>query len=89
MYIHLIRNFPIRILTQYLNADGYYNVTGSFTYAKPWDNRKYTLTFTGTVNYTNSVSYLTSMDSARRFASNTEKNISKNLQIHPGRTFQG
>ena len=75
------------IETQYQNADGYYNASGSFTYAKPWDNRKYTLTFTGTVNYTNSIGYLTSVDSVS-YDKITEKNISKNLQFTPGMKFR-
>ena len=79
--------FSNTILTKYLNTDGYYNLIGSFTYAKPWDNRKYTLTFTGTLNYTNSISYLTNVDSTT-FASNTQKNISKNLQFTPGARFR-
>jgi len=83
--------FSNTITTNYLNADGYYNFTGNLTYAKPWDNRRYTLMFTGTVNYTNSVSYLTNVvanaDSVT-FASTTEKNISKNLQFTPGMRFR-
>jgi hypothetical protein len=79
--------FSNTILTQYLNADGYYNLSGSFTYAKPWDNRKYSLIFTNTLNYTNSVSYLTSIDSTS-FAADKEKNISKNLQLTPGVRFR-
>jgi hypothetical protein len=79
--------FSNTILTKYLNANGYYSLSGNFTYAKPWDNRKYTLMFTNLLNYTNSVSYLTNIDSGT-FVSNTEKNISKNLQITPGMRFR-
>ncbi|WP_426669860.1 outer membrane beta-barrel protein [Mucilaginibacter sp. McL0603] len=75
------------ILTQYLNADGYYNVSGGVTYAKPWENRKYTLTFNGTVNYTNGISYLTNVGSAPG-DSVAQKNISKNLQFTPGVRFR-
>ncbi|HEY9004429.1 MAG TPA: outer membrane beta-barrel protein [Mucilaginibacter sp.] len=74
------------ILTQYLNADGYYNLSGSFTYAKPWDNRKYSLIFTNTLNYTNSVSYLTNVSAAGDSVAN--KNIAKNLQLTPGVRFR-
>lgn len=74
------------ILTQYLNADGYYNISGNFTYAKPWDNRKFTLMFTGTVNYSNGVSYLTNVSTAGD--STTNKNIAKNLQLTPGLRFR-
>jgi hypothetical protein len=75
------------ILTQYLNADGYYNVSGGVTYAKPWENRRYTLTFNGTVNYTNGISYLTNVGNAPG-DSVAQKNISKNLQFTPGVRFR-
>ena len=74
------------ILTQYLNADGYYNITGNFVYAKPWDNRKFTLMFTGTINYSNGVSYLTNIGANGDSVSN--KNIAKNLQLTPGLRFR-
>jgi Outer membrane protein beta-barrel family/CarboxypepD_reg-like domain len=79
--------FQNTILTKYLNADGYYSASGNFVYAKPWDNRKYTLMFTGTVNYSNSVGYLTSVDSTT-FDQTTVKNIAKNLQFTPGVRFR-
>jgi hypothetical protein len=79
--------FANTILTQYLNANGYYNITGNVVYAKPWENRRYTLTFTGTVNYSNSIGYLTNIDSAT-YVSSTEKNIAKNLQFTPGMRFR-
>jgi len=74
------------ILTQYLNADGYYNISGNFTYAKPWDNRKFTLMFTGTVNYSNGISYLTNV--AANGDSTANKNVAKNLQMTPGLRFR-
>jgi hypothetical protein len=74
------------ILTQYLNADGYYNISGNFTYAKPWDNRKFTLMFTGTVNYSNGISYLTNV--AANGDSTANKNVAKNLQLTPGLRFR-
>jgi hypothetical protein len=79
--------FANTILTQYLNANGYYNITGNVVYAKPWENRRYTLTFTGTVNYSNSIGYLTNIDSAT-YAPSQEKNIAKNLQFTPGMRFR-
>ncbi|MFI5160324.1 MAG: outer membrane beta-barrel protein [Sphingobacteriales bacterium] len=75
------------ILTQYLNADGYSAVNGFVTWAKPWDNRKFTLYLRGNVNYTNNVGYLT--DIARvTYDSTTVKNISKNLRITPQVQFR-
>jgi len=79
--------FANTILTKYVNADGYYTASGNVVYAKPFDNRKYTLSLTGAVTYTNTVGYLTSVDSTT-FAQTTEKNISKNLQFTPGLKFR-
>jgi hypothetical protein len=79
--------FQNTILTQYQNADGYYNASGRLTYAKPWDNRKFTLTFNGTLSYTNNIGYLTGIDSVT-FAQTTEKNIAKNLNITPDIRFR-
>jgi Outer membrane protein beta-barrel family/Carboxypeptidase regulatory-like domain len=54
--------------TQYLNADDYYTASGFYNFSKPFQNRKYTLTFNGNLNYTNNVSFI-----------NTQKNIGKNF----------
>lgn len=82
------RRFANTILTKYLNADGYYSASGNLVYAKPWDNRKYTLMFTGTVNYTNSIGYLTNVDSLPPYNPTTVKNIAKNLRFTPGVRFR-
>jgi hypothetical protein len=74
------------ILTQYLNAGGYYNVAGNVVFAKPWENRKYTLMFTGNVNYSNGISYLTNVGAAGD--SVVAKNVAKNLQFTPGMRFR-
>ena len=82
------------ILTQYLNADGYYTASGRLTYSKPWENRKYTLSFNGTATYTNNVGYITSVDGNPRYASQQEiddareKNIAKNLALTPELRFR-
>lgn len=79
--------FDNTILTQYTNADGYYNLNGGLTYGKPWDNRKFTLYLRGTVTYTNNVGYLTNIDSTT-YAASSEKNIAKNLQFTPQVQFR-
>jgi hypothetical protein len=79
--------FQNTILTQYVNTDGYNSTSGQLTYAKPFDNRKFTLYFRGTVSYTNNIGYLTNIDSTT-FASTTEKNIAKNLQFTPQFQFR-
>ncbi|MDP9081400.1 MAG: outer membrane beta-barrel protein [Bacteroidota bacterium] len=83
----LDKRFQNTILTQYLNANGYYTVNGRVTYSKPWENRKYTLTLAGNVAYNNNVGYLTDVDSAT-FAQNMQKNIAKNLQFTPSIAFE-
>ncbi|MFI5159159.1 MAG: outer membrane beta-barrel protein, partial [Sphingobacteriales bacterium] len=75
------------ILTKYLNANGYYTASGGLVYAKPWDNRKYTLSFIGNVTYSNNIGYLTNIDSIT-YKANTQENISKNLQLTPGLKFR-
>jgi Outer membrane protein beta-barrel family/Carboxypeptidase regulatory-like domain len=82
----LDKRFQNTILTQYLNADGYYTASGRLTYAKPWDNRKFTLTFNGTVTYTNNVGYLTNVDTTG--TQTMEKNIAKNLVLTPELRFR-
>lgn len=79
--------FQNTILTQYLNADGYYNLRGNVVYAKPWANRKYTLMLTGQVNYSNSIGYLTDIDRVT-YDQTTVKNVAKNLQFTPGMRFR-
>jgi hypothetical protein len=75
------------ILTEYVNTDGYSNTSGQLTYAKPWNNRKFTLYFRGTATYTHNVGFITSVDSVT-YQSTTEKNIAKNLQLTPQVQFR-
>ncbi|WP_184541855.1 outer membrane beta-barrel protein [Mucilaginibacter sp. FT3.2] len=75
------------ILTQYLNADGYYSAQGFYVFAKPWDKRKYNLFFIGNVAYNNNISYISNVDSAS-YATTTEKNIAKNLVLSQGVKFR-
>ncbi|ASU36495.1 outer membrane beta-barrel protein [Mucilaginibacter xinganensis] len=78
--------FQNTILTQYLNAGGYYNLSTRVTYQKPWANRRYVVSLDGTVNYTNNVGYLSNVDTTG--AETTEKNIAKNLQFTPKVSFR-
>jgi uncharacterized membrane protein YgcG len=87
-------NTSNRILTQYLNADGYYNVSGRITYAKPWAQRKYSLIFNGTATYNNNVGYLTNVNLDPLAATQAEidaarqKNLAKNLVLTPELRFR-
>lgn len=75
------------ILTQYLNADGYYSAMGSYVFAKPWQERKYNLSFNGNVTYNNNISYISNVASDT-YTITTEKNIAKNLVLSQGARFR-
>jgi hypothetical protein len=79
--------FANTILTEYLNASGYYATSGRINYVKPFDNRKFFVTLNGTVTYTNNVGYLTSVDSTS-YAQTVVKNIAKNLVLTPEVRFR-
>jgi hypothetical protein len=80
--------FQNTILTDYLNASGYNTTSGQVTYAKPWDNRKFTVQLRGTVSYTNNVGYLTNVTDSLKYNPATVENISKNLQFTPQVQFR-
>ncbi|NOT91154.1 TonB-dependent receptor [Ferruginibacter sp.] len=44
------------------NANGYYNLMGLYTYSKPYKNRKYVLTFNGSVNYNHNINLTDSIE---------------------------
>jgi hypothetical protein len=86
------RNYPNTrlagtILTQYQNADGYYNASAFYLYAKPWEKRKYTLFINGNISYTNNISYIGSVDTVK-FLETDQKNIAKNLVLTQGARFR-
>ena len=86
------RNYPNSrlagtILTQYQNADGYYNASAFYLYAKPWEKRKYTLFINGNISYTNNISYIGSVDTVK-FLETDQKNIAKNLVLTQGTRFR-
>jgi len=74
-------------LTKYLNADGFYTASGFFSYARPWNNRKYTLLFNGTIAYINNIGFLTNI-APETYAAAMQKNTAKNLVLTPGIRFR-
>ncbi|MGZ8525669.1 MAG: outer membrane beta-barrel protein [Chitinophagaceae bacterium] len=62
--------------TRYLNADGYYTASGFYAFSKPFQNRKYTLSLNGNLNYTNDISFI-----------NSQKNTGKNFVGTQGLNF--
>ncbi|HZX58032.1 MAG TPA: outer membrane beta-barrel protein [Mucilaginibacter sp.] len=83
-------SFNNTILTQYLNANGYYSINGSVLYSKPWDNRKFTLTLRGNIAYNNNIGYLTNIANidSNTYSSATVKNVAKNLVFTPQIQFR-
>lgn len=71
--------FPdsIKQETRYLNTDGFYNLSGYYSYSKPFADRKYTLTYDGGANYSNNVAF-----------TNNERNLGKNTVINQGLKFR-
>ncbi len=81
------------ILTQYLNAPGYYSANAFYLYAKPWDKRKYTLFINGNISYSNNISYISNVSNAgnvdtTQFNETTQKNIAKTLVLTQGARFR-
>ncbi|MEP6675291.1 MAG: outer membrane beta-barrel protein [Ferruginibacter sp.] len=71
------------------NVNGYYNANGFYTYSKPYKNRKYVITFTGTANYNHNVNLVDSGKSigrnwilSQRF--NFEYNLKEWLELGTG-----
>ncbi|NCD70812.1 TonB-dependent receptor [Mucilaginibacter agri] len=75
------------ILTQYLNADGFYSGNANYVFAKPWQKRKYNLFLTGNIAYNNNISYISNV-AADSYDMTTEKNIAKNMVITQGAKFR-
>jgi uncharacterized membrane protein YgcG len=84
------KRFENTILTQYTNADGYYTTSARINYAKPWENRKYTLYLNALATYTNNIAYITNITSldSTNYSQNTQKNVSKNLALTPEVRFR-
>ncbi|RYE11522.1 MAG: hypothetical protein EOP44_01255, partial [Sphingobacteriaceae bacterium] len=61
----------------YLNTNGFYNISGYYAFTKPFSQRKYTITFNGNANFNNNVSF-----------TNSEKNIGQNWILSQGTRFR-
>ncbi|WP_207533218.1 outer membrane beta-barrel protein [Desertivirga arenae] len=67
----------LRQYTTYVNTDGFYSLRGNYSYAIPFDERKYTVTFYGGGNFSNNVGF-----------NNGLKNIAKNYVADQGIKFR-
>jgi hypothetical protein len=72
-----IRTFGGNQLSIPQNVNGYYNVTGFYTYSKPYKNRKYVLTFNGSANFNHNINLTDSI-----------KTIGKNWVASQGFVFE-
>ncbi|MXV14934.1 TonB-dependent receptor [Hufsiella ginkgonis] len=83
--VRVIKNKIITQETRFLNADGYYSMFGFYTYSIPMAQRKYILTFGGSLNYNNNISYA---DSEKNIGKNTIASQRVRLQINPSTRFE-
>ena len=57
------------------NVNGYYNVLGFYAYSKPYKNRKYVITLTGSLNFNHNISLT---DSVRFTGNSLIQNLNRN-----------
>jgi hypothetical protein len=67
----------INQVTSYTNTDGFYSLRGDYSYGKPFAERKYTLTYSGSAYLNNNVAFI-----------NQDKNIAKNYMIRQEIEFE-
>ena len=64
-------------VTSYTNTHGFYSLRGDYSYGKPFAERKYTLTYSGSAYLNNNVAFI-----------NLDKNIAKNYMVRQELEFQ-
>jgi hypothetical protein len=57
------------------NVNGYYNVLGFYAYSKPYKNRKYVITFNGSLNFNHNINLT---DSVRIVGNSLVQNLNRN-----------
>jgi hypothetical protein len=57
------------------NVNGYYNVLGFYAYSKPYKNRKYVITLTGSLNFNHNINLT---DSLRLIGNTLQQNLNRN-----------
>lgn len=75
--------------TRYLNTNGYYTVNAFYNFSKPFREKKYVFSFTGSANYINNISYTDNIKNTGKnwiFSQglNMQINPNKNLEFNPG-----
>jgi hypothetical protein len=61
------------------NVNGYFNVNGFYTFSKPYKNRKYVITLSGTVNYNHNINLV---DNIRNVGQNWLLNQNLNFEFN-------
>lgn len=64
-------------ITSYTNTDGFYTLTGDYSYGKPFADRKFTITYSGNALLNNNVAFI-----------DANKNIAKNFNIRQELEFE-
>ena len=64
-------------ITSYTNTDGFYTLSGGYSYGKPFADRKFTLTYSGDAALNNNVAFI-----------DNSKNIAKNFNIRQELEFE-
>lgn len=67
----------INQVTSYTNTDGFYTLSGDYSYGKPFADRKFTITYSGNALLNNNVAFI-----------NASKNIAKNFNIRQELEFE-
>ncbi|WP_207425712.1 TonB-dependent receptor [Pedobacter sp. SYSU D00535] len=63
--------------TSFINTDGFYTARGNYAFSRPFNERKYVLTYYGAGNYSNNIAF-----------TNNERNIGKNFVLTQGFKFR-
>ncbi|SKB31816.1 outer membrane beta-barrel protein [Daejeonella lutea] len=67
----------INQVTSYTNTDGFYTLSGDYSYGKPFADRKFTITYSGNASLNNNVAFI-----------DASKNIAKNFNIRQELEFE-
>ncbi len=70
---------------RFLNTNGYYALNGFYTFSKPFAEKKYVVSLTGSANYNNNISFNNNLKNTGR---NTVLSQGLNVQLNPNKSFE-
>jgi hypothetical protein len=82
-----LKSFENTTYTRYRNADGYQSGSLTAFFSKPWDERKYTVSFNANIAYTKYPGFVDAVDSLN-VSTETMENTAKTLTFSPGMRFR-